>query len=163
MRTLRDYAFDWIAWAIFASIPVTIFWQASTSLVEQGGASGGPLQNAAYYPRLLAVFMSALVLIQAVRLVLRRVAQTSPLKRDVGTVRAFIGTAIFFIYLLALPTVGFHIATPILCLSLFLLLQMGIVQAIAATLVLWLTTSLIFEGLLNVVLPVGMFNIALFN
>ncbi len=163
MRTLRDYAFDWIAWAIFASIPVTIFWQASTSLVEQGGASGGPLQNAAYYPRLLAVIMSALVIIQAIRLLLGMVVQTSPLKGDVGTVRACIGTVIFFVYLLVLPIVGFHVATPVLCICLFLLLQMGIVQTIVATLVLWLATSLIFEGLLNVVLPVGMFNIALFN
>lgn len=160
---LRDYAFDWIAWLTFAAIPVTVFWQCSTSLVDQEAASGGPMENAALYPRILASVMTFLVIVQALRLFFGKVRQMSPLTARVETRRALVATGLFILYLACLPVIGFHIATPLLCFSLFLLLGMGVISSVIGALALWLVTSFVFEGLLSVVLPVGMFDIALFD
>lgn len=159
----RDHSYDWIAWGTFAAIPLVIFWQCATSLADQDAASGGPMENAALYPRILAVVMTVLVIIQAGRLCFGAVVQLSPLKASAETIRACCATGLFVAYLVCLPVIGFHIATPVLCLAMFLLLRTGLVAAVSGAILLWLATSFIFEGLLNVVLPVGIFNIALFN
>jgi putative tricarboxylic transport membrane protein len=163
MRRFRDHAFDWIAWAMFAAIPVVIFWQSATSLAEQGAASGGPMENAALFPRIVASIMAVLVAIMALRLVLGRVRQKSPLQAAEGTRLALVATGIFTVYLVVLPYAGFHLATPVLCFLLFWMLGIGPVAAVAGGIGLSLATAFVFEGLLNVVLPVGVFNIALFS
>jgi len=160
---LRDYAFDWIAWLFFASIPALIFWQSATSLAEQGAASGGPLDNAAFYPRVIASLMSVVVVVQVIRLVLGRVSHHSPFAREGGTVLALSFTAVFVIYLGALPYSGFHLATPPLCIGMMWAMGVRPVPAFIGGLVLWLGASFVFEGLLNVVLPVGIFNLTIFN
>jgi hypothetical protein len=159
----RAYAYDWVAWILFASVPVIVFWQCSTSLVEQDAAGGGPMENAALYPRVLAGVMSVLVVVQALRLLLGKVRQPSPFKAHPETRRALVGAGLFVVYLVALPVIGFHIATPLLCTGLFLLLGMSIVASVVGAVLLWLATSFVFAGLLNVVLPVGVYNISLFN
>ncbi|MCT7378156.1 tripartite tricarboxylate transporter TctB family protein [Chelativorans salis] len=163
MQRFRDFAFDWIAWAIFAAIPAVIFWQSATSLAEQDAASGGPMENAALYPRIVASIMAVLAAALALRLVLGRVQQRSPLEARAGTRPALVATGVFTIYLIVLPYAGFHLATPVLCFLLFWLLGIGPVAALAGGIGLSLATAFVFEGLLNVVLPVGAFNIALFS
>jgi putative tricarboxylic transport membrane protein len=163
MRRLRDYAYDWIAWAMFAAIPVLIFWQSATSLTEQGVASGGPMQNAALFPRIIAFAMTLLVAVLGLRLVLGRVRRPSPLHAAEGTRLALAATALFFVYLIVLPRAGFHLATPVLGFLMFWLLGIRPLAALAGGTALSLVTAFVFEGLLNVVLPVGVFNIALFN
>ena len=163
MPRFRDYAFDWIAFAMFAAIPAVIFWQCATSLEDQGAASGGPMANAALFPRIVASIMTVLVAVLALRLVLGRVLQRSPLRAAEGTRAALIATALFTLYLILLPHAGFHLATPVLCFLLFRLLGIRPLAAIPGGILLSLGAAFVFEGLLNVVLPVGMFNIAVFS
>jgi putative tricarboxylic transport membrane protein len=163
MQRFRDYTYDWIAWAIFAAIPATIFWQSATSLAEQGAASGGPMENAALFPRIVASIMVVLVAVLALRLFLGRVQQKSPLEAAEGTRLALVATGFFTVYLVVLPYAGFHLATPVLCFLLFWLLGIGPIAAIAGGIGLSLATAFVFEGLLNVVLPVGVLNITLFS
>jgi hypothetical protein len=163
MRRFRDHAFDWIVWGLFAAIPAMIFWQSATSLVEQEAASGGPMVNAAFYPRIVASIMIVLLAWLALRLALGRVRRKSPIKAAEGTRPAFVATALFIVYLLALPYAGFHLATPSLCFLLFWLLGIRPVAAVAGGIALSLVIAFVFEALLNVVLPVGVFNIVLFN
>ncbi|WP_336057130.1 tripartite tricarboxylate transporter TctB family protein [Nitratireductor sp. CH_MIT9313-5] len=163
MSRFRAHAFDWIAWIFFASIPVVIFWQSATSLAEQGAASGGPLDNAALYPRVIAALMSVAVAIHGIRLLLGRVQGQSALEVGVGTRLGIALAALFVGYLLLLPHAGFHIATPVLLIVMTRALGLGIVPAVLGSVALWLGASFVFEGLLNVVLPVGMFNITMFS
>ena len=163
MFRLRDYAFDWIACLFFASIPVVIFWQTATSLAEQDAASGGPLDNAAFYPRLIAALISVAVTIHGIRLLFGRVQDQSTFKAETGTRLGVFLTILFLVYLLVLPYAGFHIATPILLIMMTRALGLGLLSALAGSVVMWLGTSFVFEGLLNVVLPVGMFNITIFS
>ncbi|MCJ8521106.1 hypothetical protein ABID21_004164 [Pseudorhizobium tarimense] len=159
----RDkYGFEWAAWVMFAAIPAFIFWQAATSLEEQGAASGGPLENAALYPLVIASLMILVVIVQFVRILFRR---TNPPQEEqqLDTPRALAVTVLFMLYLIGLPSIGFHILTPLLCAIMMRSLGLSWMRAVFGALVLWLVCSFVFEGLLNVVLPVGMFNLALFS
>lgn len=163
MRSFRDHAYDWLAWLLFASIPITIFWQSATSLDKQGAASGGPLENAALYPRVVAVVVTIVVVVQACRLLLGRAARPSPFEVSVGTPLALVLMALFVAYLVALPHAGFHIVTPLLCVAMIWALGVQPLAALIGGAVLWIGASYMFEGVLNVVLPVGMFNLSLFR
>lgn len=163
MHRIRDYAFDWIAWTILAAIPTTIYWQSATSLSEQGVARGGPMENAALFPRIVASIMAVLVVWLAVSIFLGRVRKKSPLAGGPGTRLAFVATAYFITYLIVLPYAGYHLATPVLGFLMFWLLGIRPITAVAGGIALSLVTAFVFEGLLNVVLPVGVFDIALFG
>ena len=65
----RDHGFDWIVWALFLGLPPLVMHQAATSLAEQGVASGGPLENAAVFPRIVAWVLAGLCVIHALRLI----------------------------------------------------------------------------------------------
>ena len=160
---IRPFAFDWIALAIIAMAPVAIFWQSATSLARQDAASGGPLENAAFYPRVIAALLAFVVVIHALRLGLGKVQTLSPLKASGGTRLALILSALFVAYLMVLPLAGFHIVTPILLLTFLCAFGVRPLVAILGAIGMWLTASFVFEGLLNVVLPVGAFNITLFS
>jgi hypothetical protein len=160
---IRTHAFDWIAWIFFASIPAVIFWQSSTSLAEQGAAAGGPLENAALYPRVIATLMCIVVVIHGMRLVLGRVQHRSAWEGSSGTGLALVLSVLFVAYLALLPYAGFHLATPVLLIIMMRAFGVGSVTSVIASVTLWLTTAFIFEGLLNVVLPVGMLNISVFS
>ncbi|TNB48847.1 hypothetical protein FF124_06920 [Martelella lutilitoris] len=163
MTRFRAFAFDWIALAIVAAAPAAIFWQSATSLKRQGAAAGGPLENAAFYPRVIALLLSVVVAIHALRLLTGKVQTVSPFKASDGTRLALILSAVFVAYLLALPYLGFHILTPALMLVFLLAFGIGPLPAIIGAIGIWLVASFVFEGLLNVVLPVGIFNITLFS
>ncbi|WP_319518478.1 tripartite tricarboxylate transporter TctB family protein [uncultured Martelella sp.] len=163
MFRIRPFAFDWIALAIIAAVPVAIFWQSATSLEQQGAASGGPLENAAFYPRVIAVLLAFIVAVHVARLGLGKVQTLSPLKASDGTRLALVLSAVFVAYLLVLPYAGFHIVTPVLLLVFLLAFGVRPVSAVPGAIGMWLVASFVFEGLLNVVLPVGVFNITLFS
>ena len=163
MKRFHDAAFDWIAWAGFAAVPALIFWQCATSLEEQDVASGGPMENAAFYPRIVASVMVALLIWQAGRLVLGSTTKPSPFRAAAGTRLALATTALFVAYLVVLPYAGFHLATPVLCFLLFRLLGARTLAALVGGGVLSLTLAFVFEALLNVILPLGVFDIAVFN
>lgn len=163
MQRFRDSAFDWVAWILFAAVPVLIFWQCATTLEEEGVASGGPMENAAFYPEIVASVMTFLLVWLAASLLLGRLRRKTPFTAGPGTIRALAATAFFIAYLVLLPYAGFHLATPLLCFLMFRLLGLGTIAAAAGGIGLSLATAFVFQGLLHVVLPVGVFNISVFK
>lgn len=163
MPQFRKHLFDWIAWALFASVPALIFWQSATSLSEQGAAAGGPLENAAFYPRVIAALLGIAVAVHGVRLLFGRISSDiDPGQTSAGWLPYAI-SALFIIYLMVLPTVGFHILTPVLLLIMMSALGLPLRWAVPGGIAVWLGASYVFEGMLNVVLPVGIFNLSIFN
>ena len=160
---LKTHAYDWIVWALFLALPLVIFWQAATSLEEQGVASGGPMENAAQFPRLIAWILLGLAAVNGVRIALGRIAEPSPLAPTPTTRLALVVTAAFVVYLLVLPWLGYHLATPVLMAGTMMLLGLSVPVSIAGGIALSLTVAAVFQGLLNVVLPVGVFEITLFG
>lgn len=163
MERIVRHAFDWIALGLLAAIPAAIFWQSATSLADQDAASGGPMRNAALFPRGVAGVMVGLVLWQGLRLAAGGAAHPSPLRRAEGTGLAVLGAALFVATLWALPVIGFHLATPALGVLLFGLFGLHPVKVAAGGIGLSVAVAFVFEGLLNVVLPVGVWQIALFR
>lgn len=163
MSKLKNYAYDWIACIFFLIIPLIMFYQIETSLVEQGVASGGPMQNAATFPRIIAWLMLGLSGLNLFRILFEKVSHYSPFKATDMTGRAIFATVLFVVYLVVLPTFGYYIMTLLLLASLFRLLGLSWIQVAAGAVLSTLAVAFVFEGLLNVVLPVGIFEIALFS
>lgn len=163
MERAKPYAYDWITWALFLALPLVIFWQSATSLEEQGVASGGPMENAALFPRMIAWLLLGLAALNGARLLTGRVARTSPLRPTDTTRLAVIATTLFVVYLLILPYLGYHVATPVLMALLLILLGLGPVASVVGGVAMSLSVAAVFQGLLNVVLPVGIFEITIFG
>jgi hypothetical protein len=159
----RNRGFDWIAWAFFVALPSIAFWQIATSLTEQGAASGGPMQNAAIFPRIVAWVLAGLCVVHALRLLLGRATGGAPLRGTPTTRLALIATALFLVFLLSLGLVGYYIAAPILLVALMRLFGIGWIGAVLAAVAMTLAVAFVFEGLLNVVLPLGFSKFTLFG
>ncbi|WP_298852835.1 tripartite tricarboxylate transporter TctB family protein [uncultured Ruegeria sp.] len=160
---IQEFGFDWVAWAMLLCVPLIIFWQISTSLVEQEVASGGPLQNAAIFPRIVAWLMVALSGINLFRILGGRVSKRSPIEGTPTTRIALVSTVVFVAYLIALKPVGYYAATPILLASLLRMFGLGWASSIVGALSMTIVVAGIFEGLLNVVLPLGALKFTLFG
>lgn len=162
--------FDWIVTALALITAIIVFREAATSLAAQDAASGGPMRNAALFPRAVAWSLTGLVAINAMHL-LRRGRATQPAPPDVRggadttpkTDRALVATAAFVGYLLALPVAGYYAATPVLMAGLMFLLGVGTIRSVVSAALLTLAVAWIFEGLLNVVLPLGLSKFTLFG
>ena len=163
MTRLKPLAYDWLAWVLFLALPLVIFRQSATSLAEQGVASGGPMQNAALFPRMVAWLLLGLAVLNLARLLTGRVREPSPVDPTGGTRLALVATGLFVAYLLIMPTLGYHLATPVLMAALLALFGLGPVAAIAGGCAMSLGVAAVFQGLLNVVLPVGLFEITIFG
>lgn len=169
-----------ITLAVFLAVTGLVFQQIATSLTEQHAASGDALHNAAMFPRLVAWTMIGLVaLIVAVR-VLERIVGTVPGHDDAANAAtapdappesararlAMIGAMAMLtvIYLIALVPLGFHITT-----TLYMALMFGVLGvrpvwgAFLIAVGVDLLFAFVFEVLLQVVLPTGVFGIALPN
>lgn len=160
---LRRYAYDWIVWAALLSVPAVVFWQIKTSLAEQEVASGGPLENAAIFPAIIGWVLVALCGIQAARLIWGRVGQASPLKRTPTTPAALMASALFVAFLLSLSWLGYYVAVPLLMVALMMLFGVRVFTALIFAAILTVAVAFIFEGLLNVVLPLGPWKFTLFG
>jgi len=147
--------------ALLFLIPVAlVFQQSATSLSEQGAASGDAMTNAAMFPKMLAVLLGVLAIIQATSAFMRpktdeSIIFTTELRKSLLLV------AILAAYLLILPVLGYHIVTPMLCLIVLLLLGLRPLVALIVGLGMSLAVALFFETALHVILPVGIFGIAL--
>lgn len=159
----RDFGFDWIVWALFLGIPPLVMYQAATSLAGQGVASGGPLQNAAIFPRIVAWVLIGLCVIHAIRLVAGHAGKLSPVEGTATTRLALVSLATFVLFLLLISTLGYYISSPLLLVVLMRLLGLGWATSILAAATMTLGVAFIFEGLLNVVLPLGRWKITLFG
>ncbi len=145
----------------FLAVIITVFVQIETVMTEEGIASGGPYDNAATYPRIVAFFLGAVLCIQPVTELFKAGpgSQSSDAQRP-DVVRAGLMLVVFAGYVLVLTTIGYHLATtPMICAVMWLcgmrkFLVLGGVSLTIAT-----SFAFIFERFLNVVLPLGIWNI----
>lgn len=160
---IREYGFDWIVWTLFISIPPLVLYQAATSLAEQGVASGGPLENAAVFPRTLAWILVGLCSIHALRLIAGRAEKPSPIEGTATTRIALVGTSAFVVFLFVIGTLGYYVAVPLLLVVLMRLLGVGWMRSALWATAMTLSVAFVFEGFLNVILPLGLWKITVFG
>lgn len=149
----------------FLALAGLVFYETSTSFVEQGAASGGAMFNAALYPRLLAwalVGLSALRLVDIARAI--SAGGSAPAARSAddrqSLVKALICLGFLAVYLFSLKPLGYHLTTPVFMFACLVLLgTRPVLLAAALAIGTSLTMSFVFEVLLNVILPVGIFGI----
>lgn len=141
-----------------------VFYEAATTLTEQGFASGTPISNAALYPRLLAgllLFLLSLQLITDLRGKAGAAPSDAPATHGTSTQTVLSGMAIVA-YVVLLPVLGFILATPILVLGILVLLgDRQVATLIGVPIAMTAGCMLVFQGLFNVNLPRGLFGIAL--
>jgi len=147
--------------ALLFLIPVAlVFQQSATSLREQGAASGDAMNNAAMFPKMLAILLGVLAVAQVVSALLRP-ATDEAIRLTVELRNSLFIVAILAGYLLVLPVLGYHITTPILCFIVLILLGLRPLVALFIGLAISFVVALFFETALHVILPVGVFGIAL--
>lgn len=149
----------------FLALAGLVFYETGTSFVEQGAASGGAMFNAALYPEILGW---VLIVFSAVRLVdigratirARRLPKAPEADGPVDLRKALMWTGLVVVYLICLKPLGYHLTTPVFMFACFFLLgTRNLILAAGLAILASLTMSFMFEYLLNVILPVGMFGI----
>lgn len=157
---------NFIALGFLLTVIVTVFWQIETNLKEQGIASGGPYNNAASYPRIIAVFIGCLLAFQFVMELVRKTEAPQRNAQQIADVqpsdlrRAGMMLAVFAVYLMVLTTVGYHLATaPMICAIMWLCGMRNVAKLAIASIAIATGFAFVFEVFLNVVLPLGIWNI----
>mgnify|MGYP001819072136 FL=1 len=150
-----------LALGFFLAVVVTAFWQIETDFKEQGIASGGPYDNAASFPRTIAIIIGVLLGLQLVVEVLR--GKATSLAEGVETsdlARAAMMLVVFAVYLMVLTTIGYHLATAPMIFAIMWICGMrnGLKLALAS-IAIATGFAFIFEVFLNVVLPLGIWDI----
>ncbi|MXY32803.1 MAG: tripartite tricarboxylate transporter TctB family protein [Boseongicola sp. SB0664_bin_43] len=151
---------EWVAIAFFAALGALVFQQVATSMAEQGIASGGPYDNAASYPRNIAILMLALLAVQLVRDLLFKSDQ--PIETaSLPAVRRAVGLlAVFAIYLVCLDWLGYHLSTtPMAMAVMWLCGARNLPNIVSIALGMAFVMAFAFEKVLNVVLPGGIFGL----
>ena len=149
------------ALGFFLAVIVTAFWQIETNFKEQGIASGGPYDNAASFPRTIAIVIGVLLALQLVVEVLR--GRPAPLaegfdRSDLG--RAAMMLVVFAVYLMVLTTVGYHLATaPMIFAIMWICGMRHVLKLVLASVAIATGFAFVFEVFLNVVLPLGIWDI----
>ena len=149
--------------ALFAGLVALVFQQIATDMTEQGIASGGPYDNAASYPRAVAILAGAATLaatLGPIRGWRDRVRGDGLALADLR--RPAILLAVFALYLAGLGTLGYLVSTPPMVAAIMAL--GGMRSAVRLTLfpvVLTVALSWIFQVLLSVVLPRGDWGLAI--
>ncbi|MEL6564712.1 MAG: tripartite tricarboxylate transporter TctB family protein [Pseudomonadota bacterium] len=147
---------EWVALAFFGALVVLVFQQIATSMSEQGIASGGPYDNAASYPRNVAIFMMGLLAVQLVRASFVNSEPQSEPPTAAGFRRGVGLLLIFALYLACLNWLGYHLSTtPMAATVMWLCGLRNIGKALGVALVMAFSLAFAFEKILNVVLPGG--------
>jgi hypothetical protein len=149
---------EWLVILFFSVIIAIVFCEIVTSMTEQGIASGGPYDNAAAYPRAVAIVIGfLLVLILAMGR--EPVGEGDAIAfRDLR--RPALLLLIFAAYLFALGTLGYHLATtPMLIAVMILSGARSPVEIVAVSVCVALGLAWFFEALLKIVLPGGIFSL----
>ena len=154
---------DLLAALFLVAICGTVFQQIATSFVEQGMAGGTPYDDAASYPRAVAVVVLGLLVVALAQALVRRDVEA---RRHVSWTTLIRPTALvvaFGFYLLGLGLVGYSLATPP---AVFAMMKIagarGNARAAVISVAAMLMTAILFEEGLNVVLPGGAINWNLF-
>ena len=159
MASLRFLSFAAIGF--FLAVIVTAFWQIETAFKEQGIASGGPYDNAASFPRAIATIIGILLALQLLVEIFKGKAATEPEnfnKSDLG--RAGMMLAVFALYLMVLTTIGYHLATaPMIFAIMWICGMRNVLKLVFASIAVATGFAYVFEVFLNVVLPLGIWDI----
>lgn len=153
---------EWLTAVLFLCVVALVFQQIATDMTDQGIASGGPYDNAAAYPQIIAIVLGVLTLAQAG---VQLLAPDDPSDEKTGaTPRQLMRPAalviIFAAYLGALGYVGYHIATPVMLAVLMMLCGIRRPLAIVVPAVLIsVAFAYVFEAWLKIVLPGGFLNL----
>lgn len=146
---------------VLTAIPVFVFYDIGTRFAAEGVNTGSAENNAAMYPRLVAILMAGLLAIQAVR--------TFLLPSDEGAMpdlpefvrkhaRAIVVFFIFLAYLWAFRWIGFVYATPVfLFLTQIALGYRNIAGLIVYPIGVTAGVYFAFSKILNLALPAGDF------
>lgn len=155
-----------VALGLFLAVIVTVFWQIGTDLEEQGIASGGPYDNAASYPRMIVVFMGVLVFLQLGVEFIKNSATAQSETSEAENIqpsdlrRAGLMLVVFAIYLMVLTTIGYHLATsPMIFAIMWICGMRNVLKLAIASVAIATGFAFVFEVFLNVVLPLGIWNI----
>tara|TARA_A100001011_G_scaffold350800_1_gene390351 strand:+ start:173 stop:664 length:492 start_codon:yes stop_codon:yes gene_type:complete len=150
-----------LALGFFVAVIIVVIWQIETNFKEQGIASGGPYDNAAAFPTAVIFVIGFLVVIQGA---LDFIGTKSSAKLKIpprsALMRAGIMLFIFAVYLSALETIGYHLATSPMIFSIMWICGMrNITMLICAAVFVSTSFAFVFEVFLNVVLPLGIWTI----
>ena len=160
---------EWLVTLFFVVLVAIVFQQILTDMTESGIASGGPYDNAAAYPRAVAVIIGILsVILLVMQFATGRRESGKPKKETsagappdrASLKRAFLLLVIFAVYLWALGVLGYYIATPLMMMGIVFLTGMrkpG--QVISISLIVTFILSFVFEFFLKIVLPGGVFRL----
>lgn len=148
---------------VLAAVCGLVFYEAATTLTEQGYASGTPISNAALYPRLLAGLLLVLLAAQVVSDIRARgqAAGNEPAAAPDRAGQTVSAALSMIAYVALLPVLGFLLATPLFVLALLLMLgDRNPVTLAGVTVAITAGCLGVFQGLFNVNLPRGLFGIA---
>lgn len=151
--------------AAFLLVGIWILYYTGTVFVEAGYGGGDSLQNAAFFPRMIAYALIILSVLTTVSLAMGR--QSPPSEDGVlppveparfGLALAHLG--LVAVYLSVVRYVGYDLSTPIFLFAQFMLLGARWIESIILGIGVSLILSVIFEQGLNVVFPVGRLGLA---
>ncbi|MGJ8531461.1 MAG: tripartite tricarboxylate transporter TctB family protein [Alphaproteobacteria bacterium] len=154
---------NWLVIVFFAIIIAVVFQQIHTSMTEQGIATGGPYDNAAAYPRAIAILIGLLLMLQAaVSWFSGRSADTEA-DDDLPIEQAYRPLAllgIFALYLGLLGVLGYHLTTTPMIIALLLVCgARPSVRIFVTAALIAFTLAYFFEAHLKVVLPGGIYGL----
>lgn len=153
---------NFVAVGFLATVVLIVFWQIGTDLKEQGIASGGPYDNAASFPRAVAILVIVLLVTQLVTEFLKRKPDSQPEDQIEGSDlwRSAQMLLVFAVYLSVLTTVGYHLATaPMIFAIMWICGSRRYVVLAVASVAIATGFAFLFEVFLNVVLPLGVWNV----
>lgn len=159
---IRRKHLSWLVVSFFVAIIAVVFQQIYTSMAEQGIASGSPYDNAAAYPKTVAILIGVMVVLQTVLSRIRsentetdnQIIEFGQLKRPAALL------LIFGVYLGLLGYLGYHLTTAPMILAIMMLCGMRFaLSAIGASLFISFSLAYAFEVYLKVVLPGGVFSL----
>ncbi len=159
---------EWLVVLFFAVVVIIVFQQIMTDMTESGIASGGPYNNAAAYPRAIAIIISVfLIILLILRFVTHSIRAESRQSSEVSTthtlsnlIRPVSLLAIFAAYLWALGFLGYYIATPLMLAGIICVSGLRKpVQIVLTSIITTFLLAFVFESFLKIVLPGGIFKL----
>ena len=153
---------QWMVYGFLAIIVAIVFQQVYTSMTEQGIAGGGPYNNGAAYPRAIAITIGVLLVCQIFtdrfstesEQEINSTIEASDLRRPVFLL------VLFATYLGLLKTLGYHLTTTPVVLGIMLICgARNIPKLFLGALIMSFSFAYIFENILNVVLPGGIYRL----
>lgn len=153
---------NWLVIVFFAIIIAVVFQQIHTSMTEQGIATGGPYDNAAAYPRAIALLIGLLLILQAaVSWFKGHSADTDADKLSIEQAyRPMALLGVFALYLGLLGVLGYHLTTTPMIIALLLVCgARPSVRIFVTAILIAFTLAYFFEAHLKVVLPGGIYGL----